>query len=80
MLYTRKGDHGGYDGPMFEVPPNIPGKIVGPSLFRQDLKTEFKDNVWRVFNDRVSVTDADGWRAYLRACSADAQHEGKAGA
>lgn len=78
MLYTRKGEHGGYDGPALEVPRTVPPVIHGPSLFRQDFKTEFKDGTWRVFNDRVSVTDADGWQAYLKACRED-QHEWKAG-
>jgi hypothetical protein len=77
MLYTRDGEHGGNDGPAFEVPPTVAPVIHGPSLFRT-FQTEFRDGHWRVFNDRVSVTDADGLQAYLRACRED-QHEWKAG-
>lgn len=77
MLYTRKGEHGGYDGPDNEVPRTVPPVIQGPTLFCT-FHTEFQDGMWRVSNDRVSVTDADGWQSYLKACREDV-HEWKAG-
>lgn len=55
-----------------EVPPTIPGKIHGPSLFRQDLQTEYRDGMWTVFNDDIRVTSADGYVAYMEACVSSA--------